>query len=854
MLQMRLREFTRTVRKGFNTGFVSGMIVLFLILIGIPYNIKSVALFVLLLAAFVFGIRLARQLHESPSGYLLKNTLTMGVTSAGIVLLFMSLINRWQANGIDVRHYFDAITTDTMQVLTGVPAEQLHPHPPTDPITGEILQVSFTNPATGEVVNPDAPLKIPGDVLAALIEQIDPAKNQYTADVLAPTQLRYRLTAEPPSAEQTAVKVEDLNYSVILVDRTNPMRLTFDSNTGLHLKLGFDLNLGIGGFYGFLIVLIIATVLGTTITRVTSVTELGHYRKQAATAVGNNPLTHWVLLLLPLLLFALLWLSVRQGSHAPILSLGNSSQEIQLLTTFGIILTGMVGLRAAQSNDWNLGYPVRVGLCTGLVVVLLALGLYHIHQDRTYFLATSENPNGNQTLSIVALLAAGASVIAYGVLNLRTPGRLETQLVSSTALMTVLLMPLYLNQYQNQVLTIVGIYILLGLGLNVVIGYAGMLNLGYVAFLALGAYAYGFLTSNEQKFDDVGKPLGLKYAGNDAAVVRVAGWMVITIFVSLVVVGIGLRLWNNRRTARTQKIDPHPTLISLPPRPSTAITILLAGVAIATSLIVATVLDGSSLYHDIFGGVSPFLVGTLVGVLASALSGIVLCVPVLRLRGDYLAIVTLGFGEIIRMMFNNLKDYTGGAQGVLKIPNALPSEALGSVTYLNMTYLVFLGAALVAFFSIRLKQGRIGRAWNAVRSDEDIAQSMGIDLVQNKLLAFAIGAAFAGLGGALFAARQSNAIPTDFKLDVSISVLGLVIIGGMGSIPGVIIGAVTLIGIPEMLRELETYRILVFGALLVAMVIIRPAGLLPEPPARFRERARSLASQFRPQGQKEGEA
>lgn len=128
-----------------------------------------------------------------------------------------------------------------------------------------------------------------------------------------------------------------------------------------------------------------------------------------------------------------------------------------------------------------------------------------------------------------------------------------------------------------------------------------------------------------------------------------------------------------------------------------------------------------------------------------------------------------------------------------------------------------------------------------MKSDEDIAQSMGVHLVQSKLAAFAIGAAFAGIGGVLFAARQRNIFPNDFRLDVSIEVLSLVIIGGMGSIPGVIMGAIALIGVPEVLRELSTYRILVFGALLVTMVIIRPKGLLPAPTLQLQERARALA-------------
>jgi branched-chain amino acid transport system permease protein len=141
-----------------------------------------------------------------------------------------------------------------------------------------------------------------------------------------------------------------------------------------------------------------------------------------------------------------------------------------------------------------------------------------------------------------------------------------------------------------------------------------------------------------------------------------------------------------------------------------------------------------------------------------------------------------------------------------------------------------------------------------MKSDEDIAQSVGVNLVQSKLMAFAIGAAFAGIGGVLFAARQRNIYPNDFKLDVSIEVLSLVIIGGMGSIPGVVMGAIALIGVPEVLRELETYRILVFGALLVTMVIIRPEGLLPQPPPQLQAKARQLVGrQSEPQLQEDGQ-
>ena len=406
------------------------------------------------------------------------------------------------------------------------------------------------------------------------------------------------------------------------------------------------------------------------------------------------------------------------------------------------------------------------------------------------------------------------------------------------SLAVLLILPLYLDQYQSDVMTLVGINIMLGLGLNIVVGYAGLLDLGYVAFFALGAYPYAFLASYQLVYDQQQQPIGLKFSGNDEAVVRIAGWLTVAVLVAAVVIAAGLWWWRRSHTARAQTRSGRPPLVDAPARPSAGQSTLLILLAVGAGAIVAAARRHRS--ASIFSGASPFLVGLVVGVLVSGIAGILLGIPVLRLRGDYLAIVTLGFGEIIRLLFNNLRDFTGGPQGVLQIPRPLPENLGGSATFLSLLYLVLLGSAMIAFFSGRLKRSRTGRAWSAMRSDEKIAQSMGVNLVQSKLLAFAIGAAFAGIGGVLFAARQRNIFPGDFRLDVSIEVLSLVIIGGMGSIPGVIMGAIVLIGLPEVLRELSTYRILVFGALLVAMVIIRPRGLLPEPPTELSDRARRL--------------
>jgi branched-chain amino acid transport system permease protein len=146
---------------------------------------------------------------------------------------------------------------------------------------------------------------------------------------------------------------------------------------------------------------------------------------------------------------------------------------------------------------------------------------------------------------------------------------------------------------------------------------------------------------------------------------------------------------------------------------------------------------------------------------------------------------------------------------------------------MNFIYLILLGIALVAFVTNRLQHSRVGRAWMAMREDEDVAEAMGVYTLKYKLLAFAIGAAFAGLGGVLYASRNKFTGPEDFTLIVSINVLCLVIIGGMGSIPGVIAGALVLKGLPEILRELDEYRMLLFGALLIFMMIVRPEGILP---------------------------
>lgn len=218
-----------------------------------------------------------------------------------------------------------------------------------------------------------------------------------------------------------------------------------------------------------------------------------------------------------------------------------------------------------------------------------------------------------------------------------------------------------------------------------------------------------------------------------------------------------------------------------------------------------------------------------IAVGVSVLAGILLGIPVLGMRGDYLAIVTLGFGEIIRVLAisNWLRPYIGGAQGILPIPR--PSF-LGKelATFQNLYYLILVGCAIAFFIAWRLRDSRLGRAWMAMREDEDVAQAMGIDLVRTKLLAFATGAALAGTGGAIFASQVSSIYPHSFNLLISINVLSLIIVGGIGSLPGVVVGSLFLVGLPEVLSELEEYRLLFYGAALVVMMLARPEGLWPE--------------------------
>ena len=216
-------------------------------------------------------------------------------------------------------------------------------------------------------------------------------------------------------------------------------------------------------------------------------------------------------------------------------------------------------------------------------------------------------------------------------------------------------------------------------------------------------------------------------------------------------------------------------------------------------------------------------------IVMGVLSGVLLGTPVLKMRGDYLAIATLGFGEIIRILVLSdfLRPWLGGAQGIGKIPKAF----IGGFEFAGpqqIYYLILAGCLLVIFISLRLRDSRLGRAWMAVREDEDVAQAMGINLVATKLLAFATGAGFSALSGAIFASKLGSVYPHSFNVMISINIVCVIIVGGMGSIPGVIVGAIALVGLPELLREFAEYRLFVYGAVLVAMMLLMPEGLWPE--------------------------
>jgi branched-chain amino acid transport system permease protein len=219
-----------------------------------------------------------------------------------------------------------------------------------------------------------------------------------------------------------------------------------------------------------------------------------------------------------------------------------------------------------------------------------------------------------------------------------------------------------------------------------------------------------------------------------------------------------------------------------------------------------------------------------IGAGMGAFFGVLLGFPVLRLRGDYLAIVTLGFGEIIRLILENWNEFSFGPSGIANIPR--PSFFGIQLSLQDATIYIYYLMIVLVIFTIfvveRLQNSRIGRAWIALREDEVACEAMGIDKRKTKLTAFALGATWAGMAGVIFAAKTTFINPASFTIWESIIILCIVVLGGMGSIMGVILGALILILLPEYLRAFSEYRMLLFGAMLVLMMVFRPGGIVSE--------------------------
>ena len=315
----------------------------------------------------------------------------------------------------------------------------------------------------------------------------------------------------------------------------------------------------------------------------------------------------------------------------------------------------------------------------------------------------------------------------------------------------VLLFPMLAGSYIGQVMMLVGLYTLMGMGLNLEVGLAGLLDLGFVAFFAVGAYTTALLTAD----------------------------------------------------------SPH-------------------------ALAAYTFLPSLNYWEAM-----PF------AVLASICVGVLFGIPVLGVRGDYLAVATMGLGEIVRVIVQSdmAAPLLAGAQGILQIPKPwIGNYELGDPVALF--YVTLAASAVAAYCAWRLENSALGRAWMAVRDDEDVAQALGINLVKVKLLAYGLGAAFAGLAGSIFATMLTSIYPSSFQLLISINVLALIIVGGMGSLPGVVVGAAALVGLPELLREFGEYRYLFYGAVLIIMMRIKPEGLWPS--ATRRRELRDAAGELVP--------
>ena len=422
-----------------------------------------------------------------------------------------------------------------------------------------------------------------------------------------------------------------------------------------------------------------------------------------------------------------------------VLTMGMGTSGFWVPSVVGALLGGL------GAAIWLLPRLIRTSLLSGLGAVIifgLFAGLLRTPMlggplsglARQLFAADGLTPVG----AVVVFLVGAAAVPIIQGMRIRQRARLltrEQRRVASVPLGAVLLLmvlalPLGLGPFVAQVVALIALYVLMGLGLNITLGLAGLLDLGFVAFFAVGAYTVGLLTSTGE---------------------------------------YGIAQWS-------------------------------------------------------------FWAALPVAVLMAMLFGIILGLPLLGMRGDYLAIATLGFGEMIRILVGSdlLKPWLGGPRGITNIPPPLDVGQDSILAMPNQIYYIALAcAAVIAFVAWRLRESRLGRAWLAIREDEDVAEALGVNLVQTKILAYMLGAAFAGLGGAIFASLIGSIFPSSIQLQVSINVVAIIIVGGMGSIPGVVIGAIVLIGLPELFREFSEYRFLFYGAVLILMMRFRPEGLIP---------------------------
>jgi len=237
---------------------------------------------------------------------------------------------------------------------------------------------------------------------------------------------------------------------------------------------------------------------------------------------------------------------------------------------------------------------------------------------------------------------------------------------------------------------------------------------------------------------------------------------------------------------------------------------------------------------------APFFLILPAAIGVSMLAGVLLGGPTLRLRGDYLAIVTLGFGEIVHLVARNT-DSIGGPRGINDIPHPPSFSLVGAHVKFGILdpkpyyYLLLIIITLAIIIVLHLKKSRVGRAWTAIREDEDAAELMGVPTFMFKLWAFAIGAGIGGAGGVMYASKVISISPDNFLFNLSILFLAAVVLGGSGNLPGVVLGATVVAYLPERFRQFQQYRVMVFGAALVIMMIFRPQGLLPS-----RRRAQEL--------------